>query len=132
MKKIGSTMMMMIAMVASTFSFASCSSDDDNNKKDPTIVGTWECTMVTPANEADEDASDFKMNDLFKINPNKEYEISGSFTDNGTWSYDSNTLTLKSARKNSVETFIVMQLDTDNLVLRTDAAKITFKKKQLK
>jgi hypothetical protein len=131
MKKIGSTVMMMIAMVVSTLSFASCSSDDDN-KKDTTIIGTWECTMVTPANEADEDASDFEMNDLFKISSNNEYEISGSFTDNGTWAYDSNTLTLKSAKKNSVETFIVMQLDTDNLVLRTDAAKITFKKKQLK
>ena len=129
MKRIYSKMMMLAIMVA-TLGFVSCS-DDDDDPKVPSLVGTWQCTQVIPANNDLLDVeSDFVLDDLLKFT-SKEYTISGSFSDNGIWDLTGDDLTLRSAVTDEIIFYDLVQLTANSLVFKNDFVKYVFTKKQV-
>lgn len=82
----------LIAIMATSFAFVSCSKDDDNNQYSSAIIGTWELTQVKTSQSGTYISWPFKTT-YASFKSDGTYYGSGYLgTGSGTWSASGNTI----------------------------------------
>lgn len=106
-----------------TLSFASCGGDDDVEESiEASICGKWVCVSADYNGFGNEDA--IKVGDIFYINENHTYRITGGTEENGTWNKEGNKLICTLGGFSW--TYTIFKLTNKELIIVVDLIGATF------
>ena len=103
----------LIALVATSFAFVSCSSDDDDDQYNSAIVGTWKLTHFKASESGPYISWPFKTT-YASFKSDGTYYGSGYFgTGSGTWSASGNTINTYISGKHYISYEIISVSSTE-------------------